>query len=79
MAGDSPAWQQAVQPPGQTCQNNDANWQNVAEPWVAFFHAACPTAYTYPFDDPTSTFTRAPASGGGGGGDGVAYDVTFCP
>ncbi|EER88966.1 thaumatin-like protein 1b [Sorghum bicolor] len=39
-----------------------------------FFKAACPSAYSYAYDDATSTFTCAAAAGGGGG-----YDVVFCP
>lgn len=33
------------------------------------FKAACPTAYSYAYDDPTSTFTCV----------GKDYDITFCP
>uniref|UniRef100_K3Y3L0 Thaumatin-like protein 1 n=1 Tax=Setaria italica TaxID=4555 RepID=K3Y3L0_SETIT len=35
------------------------------------FKAACPAAYSYAYDDATSTFTCAAAGGG--------YDVVFCP
>ncbi|CAN6220069.1 unnamed protein product [Urochloa humidicola] len=35
------------------------------------FKAACPLAYSYAYDDATSTFTCAAAGGG--------YDVVFCP
>ncbi|KAK3134578.1 hypothetical protein QOZ80_6AG0550960 [Eleusine coracana subsp. coracana] len=38
-----------------------------------FFKDACPRAYSYAYDDATSTFTCA-ANGGGSG-----YDVVFCP
>jgi hypothetical protein len=34
------------------------------------FKAACPDAYSYNYDDPTSTFTC---------GTGSNYQVTFCP
>ncbi|KAG0519904.1 hypothetical protein BDA96_08G026700 [Sorghum bicolor] len=37
-----------------------------------FFKNACPRAYSYAYDDATSTFTCA-------GGDTAAYTVTFCP
>jgi hypothetical protein len=37
-----------------------------------FFKAACPSAYSYAYDDATSTFTCASAAAGG-------YDVVFCP
>ena len=43
-------------------------------PWVATFKAACPTAYSYQFDDPTSTFTCAE-----NGGQKVNYTISFCP
>ncbi|KAG0584630.1 hypothetical protein KC19_3G224100 [Ceratodon purpureus] len=33
------------------------------------FKAACPTAYSYAYDDPTSTFTCT----------GATYTITFCP
>ncbi|CAM0948633.1 unnamed protein product [Alopecurus aequalis] len=35
-----------------------------------FFKGLCPDAYSYPFDDKSSTFTCAP---------GTDYQVTFCP
>ncbi|PUZ59081.1 hypothetical protein GQ55_4G012400 [Panicum hallii var. hallii] len=40
-------------------------------PYSRFFKAACPAAYSYAYDDATSTFTCAAAGGG--------YDVVFCP
>ncbi|AQK67194.1 Pathogenesis-related thaumatin superfamily protein [Zea mays] len=41
-------------------------------PYSRFFKAACPSAYSYAYDDATSTFTCAAAGRGG-------YDVVFCP
>jgi hypothetical protein len=47
--------------------------------YAAYFKSACPHAYSYAYDDPTSTFTCqncgyrivfGPSSGGGGGGGG---------
>ncbi|XP_039843357.1 thaumatin-like protein 1b isoform X2 [Panicum virgatum] len=38
-----------------------------------FFKKSCPRAYSYAYDDATSTFTC------GGGGGGVSYSITFCP
>ena len=37
---------------------------------------ACPTAYTYPFDDMSSTFTCANYVDGV---NQVDYEITFCP
>ncbi|XP_015688578.2 thaumatin-like protein 1b [Oryza brachyantha] len=40
-------------------------------PYSRFFKDACPRAYSYAYDDATSTFTCA-------GGD-TSYDIVFCP
>jgi hypothetical protein len=73
LRDDSPAWP-ALTAPGHGRKNDNPNWQNVAEPWLAFLKQACPTAYTEPFDDATSTFACTSPSGAA-----VAHDVTFCP
>ena len=39
------------------CYNNNPKWISIVQPWLVFLKQACPTAYTYPFDDATSTFT----------------------
>ncbi|KAI9340042.1 hypothetical protein DFJ73DRAFT_845858 [Zopfochytrium polystomum] len=41
--------------------------------------AMCPSAYTYPYDDMSSTFTCTNAGGGNTAENSVDYDVTFCP
>lgn len=41
------------------------------------YKQAVPMAYTYPFDDPTSTFTGS--SGGNNSLNTMGYTVTFCP
>lgn len=46
----------------------------MAETFARVFKDACPTAYSFPYDDPTSTFTCRPATAAG-----VGYRVTFCP
>ena len=43
---------------------------------LKWLKAACPSAYTYPFDDMSSTFT---CSNYVGGVNSVNYQVTFCP
>jgi hypothetical protein len=69
---DATAW-----PAGNSgsCFSNNPKWQQLAEPWVAFFKRACPTAYVYPYDDATSSFTCSSPSNA----KPVAYAVTFCP
>jgi hypothetical protein len=54
------------------CFNNNPNWASIAQPWLVFLKQACPTAYTYPFDDATSTFTCS-----GSASNPPAYNVTF--
>ncbi|MGO9452337.1 MAG: thaumatin family protein [Candidatus Binataceae bacterium] len=39
-----------------TCNNNNTTWASSVQPWLANLKQACPTAYSYPYDDPTSTF-----------------------
>lgn len=41
---------------GDQCFSNDSTWAAQAQPWLAYLKDGCPTAYTYPFDDATSTF-----------------------
>ena len=41
-----------------SCQNttNNSTWIGDILPWLQYLKAACPTAYSFPFDDATSTF-----------------------
>jgi len=69
-------------PQDDCCGPYNADWTAAAitaggggtKTWTSIFKAACPTAYSYQFDDPTSTFT----CGDPGGGE-LDYHVTFCP
>jgi len=57
------------------CANghNNASWNDHAQPWLVFLKKACPTAYTYAYDDSTSTFTcQSP-----GKLNEVGYTITF--
>ena len=63
-------------PPSPTaCNGNNADWAQAIQPELSSLKTACPTAYSFPFDDPTSTFqcqsTSAP--------NNVGYTITFCP
>lgn len=40
---------------GAVVSNNPA-WASAVQPWLVNLKTACPTCYSYPFDDPTSTF-----------------------
>ena len=36
--------------------NNNTTWASAIQPFLVNLKRACPTAYSYPYDDPTSTF-----------------------
>jgi len=58
-----------------TCQNNNGYWNQYASGPIGVFKKACPTAYSFPYDDLTSTFTCK-------GRDAQiqpGYNITFCP
>ncbi|MCP3165037.1 thaumatin family protein [Myxococcus qinghaiensis] len=74
-AGNNPAQQNQGQ-----CINNNTGWAQNVQPWLAFLKKACPTAYTYAYDDATSTFTcMTPGTGGPDGGtpNSVGYGIVF--
>ncbi|WP_164014371.1 thaumatin family protein [Pyxidicoccus trucidator] len=74
-AGNNPAQADAGQ-----CVNNNAVWAQSVQPWLAFLKQACPTAYTYAYDDVTSTFTcMTPGTGvvDGGAPNSVGYGIVF--
>lgn len=66
-----PSWS-----PDGECKNNNPKWQlpSAPEKYARVFKDACPTAYSFPYDDPTSTFTCQ-----GLPDRNVDYDITFCP
>ena len=68
---------QAPLPPGVKCEDTNESWTDNVLPWVEFFKKACPTIFTYPFDDKTSnvgcilsdTKDNIPPN----------YTITYCP
>ncbi|HEY2524453.1 MAG TPA: thaumatin family protein [Candidatus Binataceae bacterium] len=40
----------------QCAGNNNTTWASQIQPFLVNLKRACPTAYSYPYDDPTSTF-----------------------
>jgi hypothetical protein len=76
MCGGCPngtAW--PALPAGWTCASTNPDWTSAAQPWIASFKEACPTAYSFPFDDPTSTFQCSDS----GTANTISYSITFCP
>ena len=44
-------------PDTEQCKNKNPQWISNVKPTLKWLKTACPTAYTYPFDDMSSTFT----------------------
>lgn len=65
--------------PGFACHAGNAQWAATAMPWAAFLKAACPTAYSFPFDDATSTFTCSTPAPSAASPNSMGYAITFCP
>eukprot|EP00438_Fugacium_kawagutii_P025997 Skav209468 [mRNA] locus=scaffold3498:213876:215643:- [translate_table: standard] len=57
------------------CQGSDPLWQKHALPFLAMLKRGCPTAYTYAFDDESSTFTCQSASSRDGGEPNAAESL----
>ena len=60
-------------PPTQSVQTANGNWLTYVLPTIKWLKQACPTCYTYPFDDMTSTFTCVDTSRNAS----TNYSVTF--
>jgi len=58
--------------PSQAVQTANADWLDYVLPTIKWMKQACPTCYTYPFDDMSSTFTCADSTG-----QGLTYTVQF--
>lgn len=64
-------------PPTQVCKGMNPIWQTNSQPRLEFLKRGCPTAYTYPYDDASSTFTCQKLNK-----DNINttnYLITFCP
>lgn len=61
----------------QQCVNTNPFWVSNILPTLQWLKEGCPTCYTFPYDDMSSTFTCSVASGGGA--NLLDYQITFCP
>ena len=65
-----PSWS-----PGGACQSTNPAWTgSLPGKYAQVFKDVCPTAYSFPYDDLTSTFTCQGSSTANTG-----YTITFCP
>jgi hypothetical protein len=58
--------------PAQQVQTANVDWIDYVLPTIKWLKRACPTCYTFPFDDMSSTFTCADSTG-----QGLVYTVRF--
>lgn len=68
-----PSWTSTYHSP-EPCVSSNPEWTQSAEPLVGVLKNTCPTAYSFPYDDPTSTFNCTGTSTAN-----VGYTITFCP
>jgi hypothetical protein len=59
---------------GNQCFDSNDPWTTTSQPWLVWLKSTCPTTYSFPNDDATSSFQC-----NGVNGRGVPYDITFCP
>jgi len=65
----------SLAPVTQPCQGSNPTWTKYAFPFAKFLKDACPTCYSFPFDDMSSTFTCATNSPV----NVVGYQIVFSP
>ena len=61
----------------EKCINSNPDWIDSVFPQLSWQKEGCPTAYTYPYDDISSTFTCQ--NNQDGGINSVNYQISFCP
>lgn len=59
----------------QPCLNTNPQWDQYILPAISFLKAACPIAYTFPYDDMTSTFQCSNDLSN----NQLSYSFEFCP
>lgn len=59
--------------PTQAATYSSSNWQNWVLPTIGWLKTACPTCYTFPYDDMSSTFQCSAQSSG----TNINYGITF--
>lgn len=59
------------------CVNKNSKWIANSQPQLEWLKKACPTAYVYPYDDQSSTFTCQILNAAKM--NAVNYTITFCP
>lgn len=65
--------------PGYSVAESNPNWLAVVLPNITWTKQGCPSCYTYPYDDASSSFTCDNVTPGSGTPNSTNYTVTFCP
>ncbi len=60
---------------GLICSGNNDGWTDNVLSKITWLKQACPSVYSYPHDDPTSSFTCSNS----GTANSVNYRITYCP
>lgn len=68
---------QSCTKPGASSAQTDPQWTQYVMSGIKWIKKACPSAYTYPFDDATSGFSCT--NNLSGASNSVGYTITFCP
>ncbi|MHB1228860.1 MAG: thaumatin family protein [Halothiobacillus sp.] len=80
--GDA-AFSAQIATPSTSCTANNTvagssyNWSAYVLPSIAWLKKSCPTCYTYPFDDMSSTFQCSNQASSSSGTNSVPYVITF--
>ncbi|MES2504422.1 MAG: thaumatin family protein [Myxococcota bacterium] len=70
-------WPQPGPAVTNNCTNSNPDWVEYIQPWIAPLKTTCPTAYTFPYDDVTSTFTCQASAATKTAGSAPGYYVNF--
>ncbi|MEO8402469.1 MAG: thaumatin family protein [Gammaproteobacteria bacterium] len=72
-------WKVGVNVPSSTqqCVSSNPTWNTAVQPGLQWIKQSCPTVYTYPYDDMSSTFTCMQQNGGTV--NSANYTIIFCP
>ena len=66
--------------PTQNCSSNNPAWDTHVKPYISFIKQACPTCYSYPYDDKSSSFScKVSGSAAQQYVNTTSYIVTYCP
>ena len=84
MCCGCPIWQGVTLPTCATgttscCYNFNTTWQDQAQPWAQFMKDACTTAYSFPDDDASSSFSCPQNNPSSPDVNTTNYEVIFCP